>query len=246
MGGKVLKNMGKSATHLVWANGKLKTLLKASELNLQIVSPLWIKACTEQDKLVSENGYRPSKLEEKIKFAKNQQAPTELKKKRAAPDQLTLIETRNKENEDLDVVPKTEDEINETAAYLDRVRKQRKDEQYFQREFAKDMKKFSKPPEESKAQKGDIYDQFVDGELTVVEFVEKVTLKQSRVKQSKKRQLNQTVIPVKNRRLDEFYNNNAKLEKRADPNRSAFINLNDMLQDLESSEEAITAKFVEQ
>jgi len=52
------------------------------------------------------------------------------------------------------------------------------------------------------------------------------------------------VIPVKNRRLDEFYNNNAKLEKRADPNRSAFINLNDMLQDLESSEEAITAKFV--
>ena len=108
------------------------------------------------------------------------------------------------------------------------------------------MKKFSKPLEESKAQKGDIYDQFVDGELTVVEFVEKVTLKQSRVKQSKKRQLNQTVIPVKNRRLDEFYNNNAKLEKRADPNRSAFINLNDLLQDLESSEEAITAKFVEQ
>jgi hypothetical protein len=131
MGGKVLKNLGKSVTHLVWANGKLKTLLKASELNLQIVSPLWIKACTEQDKVVSENDYRPSKLEEKIKLAKNQQAPAELKKKRAAPDQLTLIETRNKENEDVNIVPKTEDEINETAAYLERVRKQRKDEQYF-------------------------------------------------------------------------------------------------------------------
>jgi hypothetical protein len=58
--------------------------------------------------------------------------------------------------------------------------------------------------------------------------------------------LNQTVVPIKNRRLDEFYNNNIKVEKRPDPNRSAFISLNDMLNDLESSGEAITAKFVEQ
>ena len=31
-GGKVLKTLGKSVTHVVWANGKLHTLLKASEL----------------------------------------------------------------------------------------------------------------------------------------------------------------------------------------------------------------------
>ena len=51
MGGKVLKNLGKSATHLVWANGKLKTLLKASELNLQIVSPLGSKHAPNKIKL---------------------------------------------------------------------------------------------------------------------------------------------------------------------------------------------------
>ena len=52
------------------------------------------------------------------------------------------------------------------------------------------------------------------------------------------------MVPIKNRRLDEFYSNNTKEEKKADPNRSAFLNLNDILQDLESSEEAVTAKFV--
>ena len=52
------------------------------------------------------------------------------------------------------------------------------------------MRRLNKP-EESKQSKADIYDQFVDGELTVVEFIEQVNLKQqTRIKQSKKRQLN--------------------------------------------------------
>jgi twin BRCT domain len=71
MGGKVLKAMGKSATHFIWSNGKLKNLLKASDLGLQIVSPLWLKACTEQSKAVQEDDYRPSNLKEKLEAARN-------------------------------------------------------------------------------------------------------------------------------------------------------------------------------
>ena len=70
MGGKVLKAMGKSATHFIWSNGKLRNLLKASELGLQIVSPLWLKACTEQGKAVPEEDFRPSNLKEKIETAR--------------------------------------------------------------------------------------------------------------------------------------------------------------------------------
>jgi hypothetical protein len=40
---------------------------------------------------------------------------------------------------------------------LDRVRKEKREEQYFQREFAKEMKRLNKP-EESKVSKTDIYD----------------------------------------------------------------------------------------
>lgn len=193
MGGKVLKHMGKSATHFIWSNGKLKSLLKAQELGLQIVSPLWLKACTDQGKAVPEDDFRPSNLKEKIETAKAQLAPTEIKRKRAAPDQLTIVESIGTKQE-VQNAPKTEAELNATAAMLDRVRREKKEEQYFQREFAKEMKRLNKP-EESKVSKTDIYDQFVDGELTVVEFIEQVNLKQSRIKQSKKRQLNQSALP---------------------------------------------------
>ena len=201
MGGRVLKALGKSATHFIWSNGKLRSLLKANELGLQIVSPLWLKACTDQGKAVPEDEYRPSNLQEKLAAARNQLLPTDVKKKRTAPDQLTLVEaigTKEEKNE----VPKSEAEINATAALIDRVKKERKEEQYFQKEFAKEMRRLNKP-EESKQSKADIYDQFVDGELTVVEFIEQVNLKQqTRIKQSKKRQLNQTVLPPnKNTRL---------------------------------------------
>ena len=195
MGGKVLKAMGKSATHFIWSNGKLRSLLKASELGLQIVSPLWLKACTDQGRAVPEDDFRPSNLKEKIETARAQLAPTDIKRKRAAPDQLTIVEAIGVKQEESNVL-KTEAEVNATAAMLDRVKKEKKEEQYFQREFAKEIKRLNKP-EESKISKTDIYDQFVDGELTVVEFIEQVNLKQSRIKQSKKRQLNQSALPPK-------------------------------------------------
>lgn len=106
MGGRVLKALGKSATHFIWANGKLRNLLKASDLGLQIVSPLWLKACTEQGKAVEEEEFRPSDFAEKLRMARNQFAPAEQIKKRAA-DQLTIVESMGN-NATEPVVPKTE------------------------------------------------------------------------------------------------------------------------------------------
>ena len=42
MGGKVNKSMGKQLTHLIWKDGRLKSLLKAHDMGLKIVTPLWI------------------------------------------------------------------------------------------------------------------------------------------------------------------------------------------------------------
>lgn len=83
-------------------------------------------------------------------------APAENKRKRAAPDQLTIVEAIGAKQEEPNA-PKTEAEVNATAAMLDRVRKEKREEQYFQREFAKEMKRLNKP-EESKVSKTDIYD----------------------------------------------------------------------------------------
>ncbi len=67
---------------------------KASELDLKIVSPLWLKVCNEKQVLVSEADFRPSNLEARLMAAKS----TEVKnKKRLEPDnkQLKIYEKRN-------------------------------------------------------------------------------------------------------------------------------------------------------
>lgn len=95
-GGRCLKVLVKSATHVVWSNGKLQTLLKASEMAIQIVSPLWIKACLEQGKLLDEDAYRPSNLETKLKVIKQEMKNRNGNKKRPAPDssQLKIFEKK--------------------------------------------------------------------------------------------------------------------------------------------------------
>ena len=57
-------------------------------------------------------------------------APTDIKRKRAAPDQLTIVEAIGVKQEESNVL-KTEAEVNATAAMLDRVKKEKKEEQYF-------------------------------------------------------------------------------------------------------------------
>ncbi len=94
MGGRVLKTLCKTVTHLVWANGKLSTLCKASDLNLQIVSPLWLKACAETKSVADENSYRPPNLEGRIEASKYEMAARPTNKKRLHPDssQLKIFE----------------------------------------------------------------------------------------------------------------------------------------------------------
>ena len=57
-------------------------------------------------------------------------APTDIKRKRAAPDQLTIVEAIGVKPEESNVL-KTEAEVNATAAMLDRVKKEKREEQYF-------------------------------------------------------------------------------------------------------------------
>jgi len=57
-------------------------------------------------------------------------APTDIKRKRAAPDQLTIVEAISVKQEESNVL-KTEAEVNATAAMLDRVKKEKREEQYF-------------------------------------------------------------------------------------------------------------------
>jgi NAD-dependent DNA ligase len=42
MGGKLTKTIGKKTTHLIWKDGRLKSLLKAHDLGIKIVTPLWL------------------------------------------------------------------------------------------------------------------------------------------------------------------------------------------------------------
>ena len=44
-GGKVSGRLAKNVTHVVWSQGKNKTLIKATELELRIVTPLWLEEC---------------------------------------------------------------------------------------------------------------------------------------------------------------------------------------------------------
>jgi hypothetical protein len=46
--------------------------------------------------------------------------------------------------------------------------KKRKEEQYFKKEFAKDVKKLKDPPKE----KPDVFDKFADGDIDLDEFLE--------------------------------------------------------------------------
>jgi hypothetical protein len=54
-GGKVIKKLtDKKLTHLVWSRGNIKTLQKCTDKDreIEIVSPLWLKQCLLESKLV--------------------------------------------------------------------------------------------------------------------------------------------------------------------------------------------------
>jgi hypothetical protein len=44
-GGKISKRFTNKVTHLIWSEGRLKSLIKASDAEIPIVTPFWIDIC---------------------------------------------------------------------------------------------------------------------------------------------------------------------------------------------------------
>ena len=69
--------MGKSTTYFVWSDGTVKSLQKATKhFNMEIVSPLWLQDCIENQKIMDAGAYRPLNLEKLLKnseLKKNEQ-----------------------------------------------------------------------------------------------------------------------------------------------------------------------------
>ena len=70
-GGKISKRLGNQVTHLIWGEGRLKTLQKAIQYeNIMIVSTLWLLDCEKEMKRLDEQSYKPAKLEAKLREAR--------------------------------------------------------------------------------------------------------------------------------------------------------------------------------
>ena len=61
-GGRLVDRLYKNVTHLIWSNGKPKTLVKALELGIKVVTPLWLEQCISELELANEAEFAPSNL----------------------------------------------------------------------------------------------------------------------------------------------------------------------------------------
>lgn len=63
-GGRVSDVLGKHVTHLVWSNGKPKTITKAIEYGAKVVTPLWLEHCITELELADEAKFAPTKMQQ--------------------------------------------------------------------------------------------------------------------------------------------------------------------------------------
>jgi len=64
-GGKLSRRLGKHVTHLVWSQGRAKTLAKAREYeSIKIISTLWFQETFYEMKLADENKHKPVAIEQ--------------------------------------------------------------------------------------------------------------------------------------------------------------------------------------
>ena len=64
-GGKLSRRLGKHVTHLVWSQGRPKTLKKAQEYEgIKIISTLWFQETLREMKLADEEKYKPIALDQ--------------------------------------------------------------------------------------------------------------------------------------------------------------------------------------
>ena len=109
--------------------------------------------------------------------------------------------------------------------------KKRKEEQYFKKEFAKDVKKMKDPPKE----KADVFDKFADGDIDLDEFLEIMEQKKSKSRGQRNgtKKVNQTAIlnSRSKQRLSHFFA--SKEDRGKECQKSAFLDLTVVLKDLD-------------
>ena len=61
LGGRITPRLGSHVTHMIWSDGKPKTLLRVSQqyTHINIVSTLWFTKCFEEMRLADEANFLP-------------------------------------------------------------------------------------------------------------------------------------------------------------------------------------------
>ncbi len=90
-------------------------------MGIKVVSPLWLSACVEAGQLVEELKFKPAGLVSRVL-------------KRQQPENA---------QDDLDV-EETEERKQTRHKFVETMQKKKKDEMFFQKEYAKDVKRMGK------------------------------------------------------------------------------------------------------
>jgi hypothetical protein len=54
------KSLAKKTTHLIWKDGRKKSLLKAFEQGIKIVTPLWLQTSLNEQRMMKESEFAPN------------------------------------------------------------------------------------------------------------------------------------------------------------------------------------------
>lgn len=97
-GGQISKGIGKKNTHIIWKEGRKKSLLKAEELKIKVVTPVWIQVCLDELQIKNESEYLPSNYLSKVNEARSQELHAfsmNLNKKRKSMNQDQSLQNCN-------------------------------------------------------------------------------------------------------------------------------------------------------
>ena len=178
--GRVAKILTKKTTHLIWSGGSVATLQKAMKFeDIEIVSPLWIQACLEQEELVDCAYFRPINLEKILSNLKKKESESIKSFIFKGNDQSLLTDPKYQKMTQ-ESTPLSEEDLLNIEKRLHRIQ----EDKYFEKEYAKDIKKIAKS-ENKKNKKTDFYDSFADDKIDCEVFFEKQDQKLAKGKKAK-------------------------------------------------------------
>lgn len=109
---------------------------------------------------------------------------------------------------------------------LERTIKQIQEQRFFHREFAKDLKRLEQPSRPHR-RKNDMIDSFIDGEVELEEVL-------SRMQEERKHSRGVNRATANNKRISEMFAREKPKTKQV--NKSAFVTLQDFLNDMEDDD----------